>query len=67
MYVRLVWCKATLSGNPKKASRWIQCQKSECEKWPKISDNDKFPSDFTYKTSEIDGVTCETPQDISCD
>ena len=34
--------------------------------WRKISDNGKFPLNFTCETSEIDGFTCQTPQDVSC-
>ena len=41
-------------------------RKVSFEKWRKISDNGKFPLNFTCETSEIDGFTCQTPQDVSC-
>ena len=49
------------------ASRWIQCQDSGCEKWCEIKENDNFPLNFTCDTSGIHGVTCETPQNSSCE
>ena len=57
----------SLSEDPTIASRWIQCQNSGCEKWREIKENDNFPLNFICDTSGIHGVTCETPQDSSCE
>ena len=57
----------SLSEDPSIASRWIQCQNSGCEKWREIKENDNFPLNFPCDTNEIHCVTCETPQDSSCE